>query len=229
MSLNTVQPAHAPLASTSTVRGSGSVSPDGGLHGPTDTVRLSDRGLLMSRLAEQSPPTRENVRNLSAALADDLKRLIRQSAAPTRRDIGFEVDQHTGEVSIRGESDDSRALAALIDGQPEVGRKIQDIASLGRLLAASEREADLCAASRAAQSAARIGAVVDDYAARTGQRSDAPDFSSITGHHPRSPAESGRILETYAAVSGASGMAAKISLIFDGRDVQVLANGRSWI
>ena len=229
MSLNTVQPAYASLASTSKVRGSIGVLPDAGLHGASDTVRLSERGRLMSRLAEQSPPTRENVRNLSATLADELKRLIRQGAAPARRDIGFEVDPHTSEVSISGGSADPRTLAALIDGQPEIGRKIQDIASLGRLLAASEREAELCAASRAAQSAARIGAVVDDYAARTGQRSEAPDFSSITGHHPRSPAEAGRILETYAAVSGASGMAAKISLIFDGRDVQVLANGRSWI
>lgn len=178
----------------------------------------------MSRLTEVSPPTVEALRKRAAVLADDLKGLLRQSPVPVRPDVGFEADTRSGDIGISGDTASRDAITALIRRRPEIGRQIQEITSLGRLLAASEREADALRTTRAAQ----IGAVVDDYAARPGGHHDAQDFSRIPGRSMPGATEAGRILEKYAAASGASDTAAKISLVFDGKDVQVLADGRPW-
>jgi hypothetical protein len=231
MSLNSVQPTHG-LQTPSTVAksGGGDGSPiGGGGGGVTDSVRLSDQGRMMSRLSAVMPPTPENVRKLSSALAGDLKNLFRQSAIDTRRGIGFDVDAYTGDVSIKGNRSDAPAIAAVLGRQPDIARQIQNIAALSRHVVVAEQAADSRQANRVAQSAAQINSIVGDYASRFSGKNDPQDFSVIPNRPPGNTAEISRAIAGYTDVSGTSGADTNFSLAFNGADVHVYANGKPWL
>lgn len=229
MSLNTVQPSYGLQKPSKLARAAPGHGLSAAAGGASDTVRLSDQGRMMSKLSEAMPPTPESVRKLSVALAGDLGVLFRQRAVDARRGVGFEVDPHTGEVSVQGNRPDAPGIAALIGSQPDIERQIQDIAALSRHAVASEQDADSRQAGRAAQSAAQISAVVADYATRFGDKSETGDFSLIPDRRAGTPAQISRVIARYAAVSSASGEATNFSVVFNGADVQVQANGKPWI
>lgn len=231
MSLNTVQPSYGlQKPSRMAMAGAGDGSPvspgDGNV---TDTVRLSDQGKMMSKLSVGMPPTPENVRKLSARLAGELKILFRQSAIDTRPGVRFEVDSRSGEVSVGGNRPDAPRIAALIGSQPDIERQIQDIAALSRHVVVAEQGADSRLANRMAQNAAQISSVIADYASRFSDRNETQAFSLIPDRRAGNTAEIERVIAKYAGISGASGAATNFSLLFNGADVQVHANGKPWI
>ncbi len=211
-------------------RGAGDASAVGhGGRDPADTVRLSDQGRMMSRLPDRMPPTPENVRKLSTALAGDLKGLLRRNGVDTRREVGFEVDLPAGKISVTGDGADAPAVTALIGSQPGIERQIRDLAVLGRHVHAVEQGADARLANRLAQSAAQISSVVADYVSRFGEKNESQDFAPLPGRRGGGGAGMSNAIANYTTVSATAGEAVNISLLFNGTDVQVRANGKPWL
>ncbi len=229
MSLNSVQPSSGLQTPSRVARAGGEGAPAarGGGAAETDTVRLSDRGRMMSRLEDLAPTTPDKLRKLSAALATDLRDLFRQNGVDARRGVGFEVDSPTGRVSVTPNRPDAPAIAALIDSRPAIARQIDAIAVLSRHVVAAEQAADSRQAGRWTSSAAQIDSVVADFAARFGAPADAPDFALIPGSRAGNAAGMRNAIAQYAAVSDTSG-AATFALVFNGADVAVYADGRRW-
>lgn len=228
MSLKSIQPSSGLQTPPRVVRTGGDGSPAARGGGGVDTVRLSDRGRMMSRLADLVPPTSENVRKLSAALATELKGLFRQNGIDARRGVGFEVDSPTGQVSVTPNRPDAPEIAALIGSQPAIGRQIDAVTALSRQAIAAEQGVDSRQAGRMARSAAQIDLVVADLASRYGARSGDPDFLPIPGARAGNATEARNAIAQYAAVSDPSGTGAAVSLVFNGADVAVYADGRRW-
>lgn len=233
MSLKTVQPSHglhkpSNVAKTSGGENSPSAPGDGTI---ANTVHLSDQGKMLSKLSAFTPPTRENVRQLSASLAGDLENLFRPSVIDTRRDIGFEVDSSTGKVTINDHRADAREIAALIESQPDIERQIRDIATLSRHVAASEVTARAQQTTQLAQEAAHMSAVVAEYASRGSDENEPPEFSLIPNRRAAgNKAEISRIMAEYAAFSGGSSESTSISVLLNvnGADISVNVNGKPW-
>ena len=231
MSLNSVQPSYGlqtPLKVGKTGDADAS-RPASGSGSAANTVRLSDQGKRMSRLSDRVPQTPENVRKLLATLADDLKSLFRQSAIDVRSGIGIEVDAHTGQIGVHGSPLPASGVAALIGSRPEIGHQIQDVAALSRQVLASEQGADSRPVAAARQTAAQIRSIVADYASRFSDENETHNFSLIPGGHAENAVETNRAVAQYAAISGASGAAENVSMVFNGADVRILANGKPWI
>jgi len=230
MSLNSVQPSYG-LQTPSKVAKTGDADgsrPASGSGSAANTVRLSDQGKRMSRLSDLMPQTADNVRKRLAALAGDLKNLFRQGAIDARSGVGIEVDAHTGEIGVNGRPLDAPGVAALIRSRPDIGRQIQDVAALSRQVRASEQGADARPAGTATQTAAQIRSIVADYASRFSDKNETHHFSLIPDGRTEATVETGRAVAQYAAISGASGAAENISMVFNGTDMQILANGKPW-
>ena len=231
MSLNSVQPSNG-LQTPSKVAKTGDVDVSQGASrygSATNTVRLSDQGRRMSRLSALIPPTPESARKLLAALAGDLKSLLGQGAIDARSGVGIEVDSHTGEIGVTGGPTNASGIATLIGSRPDIERQIQDIAALSRQVVASEQRAESHQTGQLAQAAAQIRSFVADYASRTGNKDETHNFSLIPDARAESTAEISRAVAQYAAISGTSGAATLVSMVFNGSDLQLYANGRPWI
>ena len=182
----------------------------------------------MSSLSEDMPPTPDNVRKLLASLANDLKNLFRQGAIDARSGIAIEVDTTSGEIGVHGAAQNAPRIAALIGGQPDIERQIQNIAALGRRVFAAEQGSDARQAARVAQTAAQMRSLLADYGARSGDKNEAHDFSLIPDRRAETTTETIRAVAQYAAISGTSGAAANVSMVFNGTDLQIYANGKPW-
>lgn len=193
--------------------------------GVADTVRLSDRGRMLSKLPEIATPTPENVRKLSATLAAELGGLFRLNSVDTRRDVVFEIDLQNGKVSTKSDRADARSITDLISSQPKIERQIHDIAVLSRHVFVAEQGAD----TRLANRMAKIGSIVADYASRFNDKTEPQDFSLVSAPQAASRTGSTSAIANYNAMSGAFSAVADISLVFNGKAVHVLANGKPWL
>jgi hypothetical protein len=80
-----------------------------------------------------------------------------------------------------------------------------------------------------AQSAAQVSAFVAAYSPPVSQENDAQVFSMLPGERSRSAVGIGHAIAQYTATAGTSAATVNISVIFDGADTQVHANGMPWI
>ena len=231
MSLYSIQPSYAPQTPSKVAKTDGSdqaraVNGDGSI---TDTVHLSAKGRMMSRLPARVAPTAGDVRELSATLAGDLKNFFRENAIDARRGVGLEVNSQSGRFSVQGDSPHEQRIAALLGARPDIARQIEHISTLSAHVAATEQERATWEAHAAAQRTAHVGAVVSDYAARFSDVNEArqPALTPI----PRTavPAGGERSISAYAALSNTAGAAKDITMIFNGTDLQVNVNGRPWL
>jgi len=229
MSLKPVQPSQGlpPPSNANAKTGVGNGMPLAAGSG-TDTVRLSNQGRMLSTMPNLAPPSPGDVRKLSEALANELKSLFRQNAVDAQKDVAFEVDPGTGEVGVKEDRPDAREIAALIAAHPDVGRQIRAIAALSAHLYVSEQGADLRLSNRMAQSAAQVSAFVASYSSRTSQENDTQAFSMIPGERTGGAAVVSRWIAKYAATAGTFATT-NVSVIFNGADIRVNANGRPWI
>ena len=231
MSLNTIQPFQGlqnptPVKNVGGEKGS-PVAQSGG--DGSDTVRLSDHGKLMSKLSNHQPPTKENVRKLSATLASELTGLFRRNKVDTTREVEFEVDSATRQVSVKNSRPDAQNIDAMLKNQPQIAGQIQQIALLSRHVLTTEQVADAQAANRVGQTAARIGSVIAAYAAHSNEKSGPADFSLLPDRPTLNQGEAGNAVAKYAAISVTAGAAANFSLSFNGTEVQVRENGIRWL
>jgi hypothetical protein len=181
------------------------------------SVRLSDQGRKLSKLAGLLDPTHENLRKLSTTLAGNLKRQLGQNGIDPRGEIGFEVDSQTGKVDIKGNRPDVKKISALLESQPELERQVQDVAALSRQVIVSEQDARSGHARQSAQRAAWLSSFAATYASRFGNGSESGDFSRIANLSPGSAAGLSRGIATYTAMS----TVASVSLVYDGADIHV--------
>ncbi len=232
MSLNPVLPSSGSQQPSLVAKpggGGATVTANDGGGGVADTVRLSDQGKMMSRLAARIAPTPENVRKLSTALASDLTTLFRQNGIDMRRDIGFDVGFPPGKISISAGRSDAPTIAGTIERQPSIEDQMNDIAVLSRQVFAAEQDADARLANRLAKSAALISSVVSDYASRFGNGDDAQDFSPIAAPPAAANSGSSSAIANYTAISGNAAAPPRISLVFNDAGIQIHANGKPWI
>ena len=226
MALNPVHSSQGSLQPSPVARPAGEGSPvETGGRGVADTVRLSDRGRMLSKLPEMAAPTPENVRKLSATLASELGGLFRGNSVDIRRDVVFEVDLQNGKVSVKADRADAGSITDLISSQPKIERQIYDIAVLSRHVFVAEQGAD----TRLANRMAKIGSIVADYASRFNDKTEPQDFSPVPALRTVAPAGISSAIANYNAMSDTSSAVADISLLFNGKDVHVLANGKPWL
>jgi hypothetical protein len=229
VSLKSVQPPHGlhpPPNAARTSIGNGMPLAPGNA---ADSVRLSSQGKMLSQMSNLAPPSPADVRKLSETLSRDLKSLFRANAVDAKSGVVFEVDPSTGKVGVKENRQDAREIAALIAAHPEVARQIRAVAALSAHLFVSEQGADLRLANRMAQSAAQVSAFVAAYSPPVSQENDAQVFSMLPGERSRSAVGIGHAIAQYTATAGTSAATVNISVIFDGADTQVHANGMPWI
>jgi len=194
-----------------------------------DSVRLSEQGRIISKLAGPVPPSADNVRKLSDALANSLQHLFRNTAIDPRRAVGIEVDSRTGQVSVERDRPDARSIAALINGQPLVVRQIQDLATLSAHVVAAEHEATTSRAAHIAQRAAQIGSVITNYASRFSDNGENRDFSLTPLPRAEGTPGADRLISAYETISNSAGAAANVAITFDGTAIRVDVNGKPWL
>jgi hypothetical protein len=229
VSLNSVQAPHGLHPPQNAARTSSANGVPLGSGNAADSVRLSSQGKMLSKMSDLAPPSPADVRKLSETLARDLKSLFRANAVDAKSGVVFETDASTGKVGVKENRQDAREIAALIAAHPDVERQIRAIAALSTHLFVSEQGADSRLANRMAQSAAQVSAFVSTYAPTFGQRNDAQAFSMIPGERSASAAGVSHAIAQYTATAGTSAATVDISVMFNGTDIQVHANGTPWI
>lgn len=131
------------------------------------------------------------LRQLSAALSEELGNIFQASAIDPLPPVEIDVDEVSGELRLKGDRADKDRISALIDANPEVKRRIRDIAAI------SSHAIDLSERLQFQQ----------DYRAASAPTAVGAKYARLFG-----PQES-----------------ADLSLLFDGQDVHVLADGKPWI
>jgi hypothetical protein len=227
LDLNSVHPSSG-LRTPSKAAKAGAAECAGASSNVVDTVRLSQQGRQLFRLSEFMSPTPENVQKLSTALAEDLKTLFRQSTIDSRSGIGIEVDSQSGEIGIKGNPADTPQIAAMIGLQPDIARQIQDIATLSRQVVESEQGASAHQREQVVQAEVQVRSIVADYASRLSDQDETHPFSPIPDRHAEANPQASRAVAQYAAISGMSGEASNVSMVFNGIQLQIYANGRPW-
>ena len=227
MGLDSVQPSHASQATSKLTKADGG-DPSRGTSADrsnTDTVHLSDHGRNMSRLSGASPPTADDVRKLSAGLAENLKTLFSNASVDIRDGVGFDINSGTGRITIQNNRPDVQNIAGLLAGHAGIARQIKDISTLGAHVSASDKSFVNSLAAQTAQ----IGDVIANYASRFGDKQDTRNSSLTPIPRAEIAPDAMRGISAYAAASNGANIASDVSIRFDGKEVTVAVDGKPWI
>lgn len=170
--------------------------------GGAASVALTERALVLSRLAAGIEPTPAGLRGLASRLGDELARQLQRDGVDGGGAVAFDVDANAGTVRIQGGRPDAAAIDALLAGQPETILRIRDVAVLQQQVARMEAGSGPEAARRAAQDAAEASRLIARFAPAAAQGEDGATYATIARHAPAAAARLARAAAVYAQVAG---------------------------
>lgn len=94
-----------------------------------DTLTVTGMGRLLS---ENSLilPTISNVQKLSAELSENLGALFTEAGIDTETPVEFEMDNETGQITVKGDREDTEQITRLVNDNPEIKRRIQTVIAI---------------------------------------------------------------------------------------------------
>lgn len=200
----------------------------------TGTVNLSDEARLLASLPSGIPPTADSVRQLSSALAEDLRNAFRGRPNLAGKGVGFAVDAIGGDVSVQGGKFEAAVAVDLLQGNPGLARQIQDLAAISRFLVAGASASAGAPAWQPGEPETRWNVLAADVDARLARTEPGDDFVPVTDPSTRpgrsgSPsAETSRAIAAYTAVAGTTGPATPVAVLFNGTGIELRIDGQPW-